>query len=48
MLEKEAEDVVDVSEPKKKIAKKAVQQQQDEDLDPIMEAFAESPKKSNT
>ena len=36
VLEKEAEDVVDVSEPKKKIAKKAVQQQKDEDLVPIM------------
>ena len=32
---------------KKKVAKKVIQQQ-DEDLDPIMEAFAESPKKSNT
>ena len=47
MLEKESKDVVDVSEPKKKVAKKVIQQQ-DEDLDPIMEAFAESPKKSNT
>tara|TARA_X000001388_G_scaffold69176_1_gene57504 strand:- start:655 stop:1341 length:687 start_codon:yes stop_codon:yes gene_type:complete len=46
-LEKEPESVVEVVEPKKKTMKKAIQHV-DEDMDHIMEAFADSPKKSNT